>query len=245
MGIKEIISQSKQKKFLGEGDQAIRSFIDVKVKEMTEKVLHEITPKIILEAAEIVEKEIADLTKNVRKGDKGEKGDKGDSIVGPTGPKGVKGERGEPGKNGKDGVTPVKGIDYKDGEKGEKGDPGSPDTPDQIADKINTLKEKVEIKTIKGLNTWLTNIKRSLSDRARGGGGMGNWVTEQVGGTTNGSNTAFTLSYNVASNGKAIILLYQGQVLENGNQFTIAGKDITTLFTPEAGTVIFAMYVRT
>lgn len=46
------------------------------------------------------------------------------------------------------------------------------DTPDQIAEKINTLREKVEMTAIKGLNQTLKNIKKSGSKLfVRGGGG--------------------------------------------------------------------------
>ena len=61
MSIKDIIAKSKQKKFLGEGDVAIRSFIDSKVSEMTDKILNELTPQIKEEATRIVESEIKDL----------------------------------------------------------------------------------------------------------------------------------------------------------------------------------------
>jgi hypothetical protein len=73
MDIKSIIAQSKQKRFLSEGDAAIRSFIDVKVHEMCSKMLEELMPKIISEATEIVESQIENLVKNVKKGDPGEK----------------------------------------------------------------------------------------------------------------------------------------------------------------------------
>jgi hypothetical protein len=69
------------------------------------------------------------------------------------------------GEKGEDGYTPIKGVDYFDGKdgrdgrdgigiKGDKGDAGidgkdgSPDTPIQIVDKINTLEEVIEQKTI-------------------------------------------------------------------------------------------------
>ena len=58
-------------------------------------------------------------------------------------------------------ATPVKGIDYKDGEQGERGEPGIPgkpgedgqdsiETPESIAEKLNTLKEVLDPKVLKG-----------------------------------------------------------------------------------------------
>lgn len=91
--------------------------------------------------------ELADKIEDIKDIAKGEQGLKGD--------KGEKGEKGQDGKNGKDGYTPIKNIDYFDGKDGRDGEDGSPDTPQQIADKLNTLNEKVEIKVIKGLEKKL------------------------------------------------------------------------------------------
>jgi len=75
----------------------------------------------------------------LQKGDTGEKGDKGDT-----------GEKGKDGLNGRDGIDGLDGLNGKDGENGKD---GSPDTPEQIVEKINTLKNVIERKTIKGLDT--------------------------------------------------------------------------------------------
>jgi len=181
----------------------------------------------------------------------------------------IKGDKGRDGRNGKDGYTPQRGVDYFDGRNGEDGKDGADgkdavidyapiikevskivpelDTPIQIADKLNTLTEKVDRKVIKGLEQWMISIKALIKGKmgsSGGGGGMGNWITESPSGATNDLNTTFTLTNSVASKDKAIILLYQGQVLEWGNQFTISGRTITTQFVPETGTTLFAMYVR-
>lgn len=248
MNTKDILAKAKQKKFLGEGDFAVRSFIDAKVQAMVQTILAEITPEIVKEAKKKVNEEIDGLTKRIMKGDKGEKGDKGDSpsetelesLIFPLIPDPIKGERGERGLVGPKGDSII-------GPKGEDGKDGSPDTPIQIADKLNTKEEIVEIKVIKGLQNWLNTLKQNIREKTvqKSGGGQGNWVTEPPSGAINDSNTTFTLSSNVASNGKALILLYQGQVLEPGNQFTISGRTITTTFIPETGTSLFAFYTRT
>lgn len=71
----------------------------------------------------------------LQKGDTGEKGDKGDV-----------GEKGKDGLNGRDGIDGLDGLNGKDGENGKD---GSPDTPEQIIEKINTLENVINIKTIK------------------------------------------------------------------------------------------------
>ena len=93
----------------------------------------------------------------------------------------VKGDKGEDGYtpikgkdyfDGKDGYTPIKGKDYFDGKDGESivgprgprgipgldgigkdGKNGSPDTPEQVAEKLNTLTEAVDVSVIKGALT--------------------------------------------------------------------------------------------
>lgn len=91
-----------------------------------------------------IEKEIGTLKENIssiqlQKGDKGDKGEKGD--------------KGKDGKNGKDGKDGRNGIDGINGLNGKDGTDGSPDTPEQIVEKINTLENVIERKTIKGLDT--------------------------------------------------------------------------------------------
>jgi len=104
---------------------------------------------------------------------KGDKGDKGDS--------------GKDGLNGKDGRDGLDGLNGKDGERGDKGDSGSPDTPEQIVEKINTLENVIDIKTIKDFPKIEGNadIKRQvdtignqvlrLLSRPKTTGGGGTW----------------------------------------------------------------------
>ena len=230
------------------------------IRQITEIVVEEIMPDFKQELTNLVYSKITELASGISNGEDGaigEKGDKGDKgeqgPQGLIGPKGDVGERGLTGNDGKDGKQGLRGLQGKigatgakgdKGDKGENGKDGSPDTLDQIVDKLNTLEDVLETKVIKGFWNIINTLQKNIKEKS-GGGGMGNWITEQPSGITNGSNTSFTLTNNVASNGNAIILLYQGQVLEKGNQFNISGKNITTLFTPETGTFLFAMYVRT
>lgn len=77
-------------------------------------------------------------------------------------------------KNGADGIPGVNGIDGKDGLDGEDGEDGedgidglpgkdgkdgSPDTPEEIAGKLNTLTEAVDISTIKGWKELEKRVK--------------------------------------------------------------------------------------
>jgi len=82
-----------------------------------------------------------------------------------------------PGKDGKDGVTPSVDVDeiirivvslIPPPKNGEDGTNGSPDKPIEIADKLNTLEEKVEMRVIKGLALALKNLQRAI--REKGGG---------------------------------------------------------------------------
>lgn len=100
----------------------------------------------------------------------------------------LKGATGEKGDKGDNGYTPIKGVDYFDGEKGEKGKDGSPDTPEQIVEKINTLENVIELKTIKDfpvientseikrqVDTIGNQVLRLLSRPKTTGGGGGTW----------------------------------------------------------------------
>jgi hypothetical protein len=142
-----------------------------------------------------------------------------DGGVGPIGPRGAQGLRGEKGEAGP---------------RGPKGASGDEQTPEQVVEKVNKSSKKIKPEQVEGL-------KEAFSQRkGGGGGGMGSVVFK----TFSASGTSYTLDYNVASSSNAIILLYQGQVLENGTHFTISGKVITTTFTPDNGTTLFAWYIR-
>lgn len=66
---------------------------------------------------------------------------------------------------------------------------------------------------------------------------------EVVGGTLNGTNTSFT----IANTPQGSIRLFWDGVLMNpgtGNDYTISGTAITTLFTPSSGDVLLASYIK-
>lgn len=194
---------------------------------------------------------------------KGEKGDDGKSVVGPPGPKPVVGVDFAQPENGKDGKNAdekaiarmlrsdprfVRMTKGEDGEDGEDGKDGSPDKPLEIAGKLNTTQESVDVTVIKGLKQFMTDIRVAVRGIASGSkpksqsGGMGNWVHEQF--AVSSATTVVTLASSVAANGTAILVRYQGQLLAHSVQYTISGKSITLGFTPEDDTTVDVTYVR-
>ena len=171
------------------------------------------------------------------------KGDKGDSIAGPkgergeAGPEGSQGERGEDGKDANpEDVVPlvIKKLPKPEELKAEK-----------IAEKLNTLEEKIDRKVIRGLDRELSVMKQNIrakTGKQIGGGGMGNVVEFQF--TGDGSTTSFTLSGTVAAGGKAIVAHYQGQYIHRGTHFTISGSTLATTFTADDGTIIEGWFIR-
>lgn len=124
------------------------------------------------------------------------------------------------------------------------------ETADQIADKINTLEEKIEQKTIKGLLKTIENLKISIQNarmhnaKGGGGGGMGNAQHESFNVTS--ATTTITLAYNIASNGNAIWANYNGANIVKGTHYTQSGKVLTLLFTPDdtPASAIDIIYIR-
>ena len=140
------------------------------------------------------------------------------------------------GPKGEQGYTPKKNVDYFDGKQ------GSPDTPDQVVSKVIKSEKTLPLSKIDGLEKELAVIKQIKGRKGGGGGGMGNWVHQQF--STSSSTTSITLSSNVAANGTALLLRYQGQVLFHGSQYTVSGKVITFTFTLDNSTTVDATYVR-
>lgn len=134
---------------------------------------------------------------------------------------------------------PKDGIDGKD---------GSPDTPEQIAEKINNLEERIEIKTIKGLKTYFDNISKKIQEvkssknNGKRGGGASNTIHESH--SVNSSTTSITLQYNVANNGNKIFVGYSGGVIEKDVHYTVSGKTITLLETLADNTYLYIIYDR-
>ena len=124
------------------------------------------------------------------------------------------------------------------------------ETPIQIADKLNTLEEKVEWKVIKGLTKMFAGLSREIKSTKQvkvGGGGMGNIVLFSFNG--DGSTTSFTLSAQVAQNGNAILVHYNGQYQHRTVHFTVtnnsADATLALTFTPQAETTVEGWFVRT
>ena len=72
---------------------------------------------------------------------------------------------------------------------------------------------------------------------------MGNWVHEQF--TTSSATTTVTIASNVAANSNAILVRYNGQLLDHGVQYTISGKVISFTFTLDDDSSVGVTYVRT
>jgi hypothetical protein len=126
---------------------------------------------------------------------------------------------------------------------GKDGNNGSSDKPEEIADKLNTLEEKVEIKVIKGLKNYFDNINRKIQDvKSSKGGGMGNveHKTFSVGSTT----TSSDIGSKVAASGNAIWVYYNGQFLVKGTHYTISGTIINWLETFSDNTFVDITYIR-
>jgi hypothetical protein len=181
-----ILKESREKKFLKKIETdpilaEVRMVTEIVLAEKKSEIIDEITSKIYdigKRQAYFTAEEIANIKKDIK----------------PI--KGIDYFDGLPGKDGKD-AEPVRvdeivnevlaQIPKPETIKGDKGDKpiagidfelpkdGSPDTPNDIADKLNTLEEKVDIKVIKGLKNILDKIRsavrESKGERRIGGGG--------------------------------------------------------------------------
>jgi hypothetical protein len=208
--------------------------------EVLNKMIDDFESKLDTNGKRVLHKMIKDL--EIKDGEDGRDGARGEQ--GPAGPAGkdgkdgksVKGDKGEPGKPGPIGLP------------GKPGKEGSPDKPLDIAKKLNTLDGVIDQKVIKGLPGLLKNLQNSIRERKAvnkgAGGGMGNWV-HQVFSVTSAT-TSVTLSNNIAANGTAIMVRYQGQLLAHGVQYSISSRVITLNFTPDnvPNTFIEVTYVR-
>lgn len=137
-----------------------------------------------------------------------------------------------------------RGAKGKSGDNGKPGKDGSPDTPEEIAIKVNTLTEAIDMTTIRGLREYMKSLQSSFSKKT-GGGGSGKVMHESFNVTA--LTTTVTVTTPIAGNGTAIIgFRYQGQVQFQGREFTVGTdrKTITLLFTPENSTVVDITYIR-
>lgn len=186
---------------------------------------------------------------NVLKSVKGKDGEDGkDSKV--PGPKGDKGDKGDPAKNGKDGRNGIDGLDGLDGKDGDNGingkdgKDGSPDTPEQVRDKLEILKgeERLDRSAIKGLEEEIEKLKKG-DGGVRFFGGTRRLQPVRFSFTGDGSTTAFTL----ATNPYDELLIWahaQGQWLQPTVHFTVAGRTLTTTYTPSNGEIIEGVFLK-
>lgn len=125
------------------------------------------------------------------------------------------------------------------------------DEPQVIADKLNTLTEKVEIKVIKGLEDILNKLRHSINLNGqmfmRGGGSSSTGTSQKRDNLTSqcdGSNIIFTLTNNYKS---GTVQLWSSQfpiVFDPDTDFTETSANTITLvgIVPEAGQTLVAIY---
>lgn len=176
----------------------------------------------------------------------GKQGDPGIGITGLQGPQGKPGSDGKPGADGDDGKP---GPEGPQGAIGPQGPSGSPDKPLEIAAKLNETEESVDPKVIKGLRGWMEGVRTSLRTKkgggsAGGGGGMGN-VTHQTFNLT-ALTTSVTLNSKIAAGGFAIWAYYEQGYLVRSVGYTVGAdrKTLSLLYTPEDGTHLDVVYIR-
>lgn len=150
---------------------------------------------------------------------------------------GRSGKHGAPGLPGKDGITEVI---YRD---------GSPDTPEQIAEKINSLQEKIDVKSIKGLVQLIQNLKRAIQEKKHGGdiGGGGDSVRYyDLSSLLDGSTKTFTVPVHLT--GKSLLfgtqfpIIYRPTVDFTETRTTITLTD--AVGAPQANQSLILYYVR-
>lgn len=156
---------------------AILHMMDILKKDLTESLVGTLGESTVLAHIEKLKGDIGP------QGLTGKDGKDGKTIIGPRGLSGkdgkdgkdskVPGLRGETGASGKDGV----GIAGPKGTDGTNGKDGSPDKPEEIAAKLNTLEESVDMSVIKGMGSFIRNVQNAVREgtgktKKIGGGGM-------------------------------------------------------------------------
>lgn len=121
-------------------------------------------------------------------------------------------------------------------------------TAENIADRLNTTSETVDMSVIKGLLKTIDELKRAIRQKEKGGGGGGGMgqvqhETKNVSSAT----TQISTNYNIAQSGYGIMgAYYQGQLIMRGEHYTVGGdrRTLTLAFTPQDSTKIDIVYVR-
>ena len=176
------------------------------------------------------------------------KGKDGESITGDKGEQGIQGLKGDNGLNGKDGQNGIDGKNGINGKDGQNGKDGSSDTAKQIADKLNTLKEVIDISVIKGLkNIDIEQEKEGIMAHISGLIGTRRNVAKLVRekpetprGTIDGSNKTFYL--NRIPFGGFLILVVNGAQQKKDEDFTISGAEIIYTTALQIGSNHQAIY---
>lgn len=105
---------------------------------------------------------------------------------------------------------------------------------------LKAWKEDFDLRLAQGLRALQSSARAGSASR---GGGMGNAQHETK--NVSSATTSVSLSSDVAASGRAIWASYQGQFLVYGTHYTISGKTMTLLFTPQDDTFIDITYIRT
>ncbi len=231
----------------------LRELLSVIVKEEIEKLAEPIKEKI---AKAIDKKEIAKLVRPVkgfdyRDGKDGENGspDTPDEVVSKVNKAGKKVFITSVAGLQKDLDTLFGKMETTDeivNEVRNKKDPEIlDDTPQEIVEKVNKA-GGVQISSVENLEEELKKIRQRVSRdgiQRGGGGGVGTTQHEQFALTA--GTTSVTLAYNVAMGGYGIMGAYvQGQFIARGTHYTVSGKTISLLFTPDNGTTMDVVYTR-
>ena len=222
--------------------------------QMVQKMLDELKPALIKEVKDSILQEIYHLRTTVKKGDDGKTPTKEDllTLIYPLIPKI---------KNGNDGKTPTKEEltalmrplipKIKNGKDADEQKivqnvltqikmPEQKeiilDTPQQMADKINTLDEKIEQHTIKGLAIFMQSIQSAVRETrqqktTQRGGGMGN-IQEQQFALTTGTASVQT-TYPISQEGRGILKMLADQAELMRKHYTVGSDRRTITFNNE------------
>lgn len=243
MSIETYIQKKKRRKELETGE--LKPMILSAIEIASEKAYKEMQPIIIEKTNEILNKEIENLVKNVRKGDKGDsvkgdKGDKGDDyILTPQDKKEIASKIKVPIVDKIIEKTEViKEID-------------KPIEAEEIIKKINTQEESINQKVIKGLTTEieaiykaLNSVKTSKKFGAAHGGGFtdSNFIDDETpSGTINGTNKIFTLAY-TPNPSTSVKVFVNGARMRITEDYTLSGSTITFTTAPPTTSIILVDY---
>lgn len=241
MSMKSFIQKKKRAKEAETLD--IGQFVLKNSDKIVNDFINELRPKLIKETEQILKAKADDLVKNVRKGDKGDvgdsiKGDKGDSYILTS-------------QDKKEIASKIKvPVVDKIIEKTEVIKEVEKKTdPKDIAKKLNTLKEVIDPKTIKGLEETLKQYATAITSAQNkpilaGGGGFveRNFIDDETPtGTVNGTNKVFTLA-NTPNPSTSLKVFVNGARMRITEDYTLSGATITFITAPPTTSIILCDY---